>query len=115
MATPTFDSAYFRSGSVVQNQDGTSFAFPVKVTALVCISSIVAAAILVFLYKTCLQDCITQWRLTTYGSHFSSGFGGTHLVTSGQPESNHTPIVSLPDRSAVSVPPVSLPVGLQTS
>jgi hypothetical protein len=73
-----------RSGSVEQTSPGASFAFPVKVTALVCFAAIVGACILVFLYKTCIADCITQYRLTDYGCHTSAGFGGALPVTSAQ-------------------------------
>ncbi|WOF76322.1 movement protein [Bothriochloa barbinodis associated virus] len=89
----------------VQSQtDG--FGSSLKVTALASLACFVGAAILVFLYKTCLADCITQWRLGSYSSSTFTGFGGgsqlpTHTVRCG------SSVTEAPVANRASAPPVT--------
>nr|WOF76326.1 movement protein [Bothriochloa barbinodis associated virus] len=91
----------------VQSQtDG--FSSSLKVTALASLACIVGAAVLVFLYKTCLSDCITQYRLASFSSSTFTGFGGSPRLPTHDPY-RACGVTGPPSVSQASAPPVPVP------
>nr|AFN80575.1 movement protein [Paspalum striate mosaic virus] len=104
-------SAFIVSGAVPRRSQDESFASSLKVTALSLFAAFIAACVLSFIYKTCIAEFITQFRLSGLSSVTSSGFGRTGEVPPAVPRTASE--VSIPVREAVSAPPlVSSVVGV---
>ncbi|AFN80599.1 movement protein [Paspalum striate mosaic virus] len=104
-------SAFVVTGAIPQRSQDVSFASSLKVTALSLFAAFIAACVLSFIYKTCIADFITQFRISGLSSVTSSGFGRTAEVP--PPVHRTGPEISIPVREAVSAPPlVSSSVGV---
>nr|AFN80607.1 movement protein [Paspalum striate mosaic virus] len=105
-------SALIVSGAIPRRSQDESFASSLKVTALSLFAAFIAACVLSFIYKTCIADFITQFRLSGLSSVTSSGFGRTVEVPPAVATRTASE-VSIPVREAVSAPPlVSSVVGV---
>ncbi|ADT91302.1 movement protein [Bromus catharticus striate mosaic virus] len=93
-------SAFVLSGAIPHQSKDEGFASSLKVTALSLFAAFIAAAILCFLYKTCLADCYTQYRTTGLSSTSSSGFGRTSEASTAVPRTASEVSIPLGDRSA---------------
>ncbi|AFN80559.1 movement protein [Digitaria ciliaris striate mosaic virus] len=79
-------SALIVSGAIPRRSQDESFASSLKVTALSLFAAFIAACVLSFIYKTCIADFITQFRLSGLSSStFNSGFGRTGEVPPAVP------------------------------
>nr|AFN80567.1 movement protein [Digitaria ciliaris striate mosaic virus] len=99
-------SAFVGGSAILRQGPVDSFASTLKVTALGLFATFIGAAVLSFLYRTCLSDCITQYRLGSWSSTVNSGFGGNRAlpqVVRGDLERQ----VSVPVRDSGVLPVVS--------
>nr|AFN80651.1 movement protein [Paspalum dilatatum striate mosaic virus] len=97
-------SALVVSGAIPRRSQDESFASSLKFTALSLFAAFIAACVLSFIYKTCIAEFITQYRLSGLSSVTSSGFGRTVEDPPAVPRTASE--VSIPVAVRSGIPPV---------